>query len=103
MWPCNDYNKRGLSADFTLRYYSDHLKYDLFKASGCDTNENIYSRPNLNRKINALRYADKHGAAIYYNSLAGKQKTHRKQVDLIVPREVCLSCQHGVIILYYNL
>jgi len=62
VWPCNDYNKRGLSADFTLR-------------------------PNLNRKINALRYADKHGSAVYYNSLAGKQKTHRRQVNLILPRE----------------
>ena len=47
-----------------------------------------YFRPKLNRQINALSYADKRGQGVYYNALGASKKRHRKQVDLILPREV---------------
>ena len=45
-------------------------------------------RPKLNRQINALRYADKRGQGVYYNAQGANRKVHRKQVDLVLPREV---------------
>ena len=45
-------------------------------------------RPKLNRKINAMSYADKRGQGVYYNALGSNRKIHRKQVDLILPRQV---------------
>jgi len=44
-------------------------------------------RPKLNRKINAMSYADKRGQGVYYNALGSNRKIHRKQVDLILPRQ----------------
>jgi hypothetical protein len=43
----------------------------------------------LKRKINALRYADKHGAAVFFESLSGHKTTHRNQIQLNLPRQVC--------------
>ena len=94
IWPCNDYNKRGRSADITLRFLQMYLVnyfgyfLNIKKASLLLFFQRFKLRPKLGRPINAIRYADKHGAAVYYNSLAGKNKTHRKQIDLILPREV---------------
>jgi len=62
IWPCNDYTRRSESAQVTLR-------------------------PKLNRKINAMSYADKRGQGVYYNALGSNRKIHRKQVDLILPRQ----------------
>ena len=50
-------------------------------------------RPKLNRKINAMSYADKRGQGVYYNALGSNRKIHRKQVDLILPRQVSKRSQ----------
>ena len=79
IWPCNDYTRRSESAEVTLRYTPL-----LINGSICM----LYFRPKLNRQINALSYADKRGQGVYYNALGASKKRHRKQVDLILPREV---------------
>jgi len=62
IWPCNDYVRHSEMAQVTLR-------------------------PKLNRKVNALSFPDKRGQGVYYNALGGNRKVHRKQIDLVLPRE----------------
>ena len=54
-------------------------------------------RPKLNRKINAMSYADKRGQGVYYNALGSNRKIHRKQVDLILPRQVIEQSRNSTI------
>jgi len=40
-----------------------------------------------------MSYADKRGQGVYYNALGSNRKIHRKQVDLILPRQVSEQSQ----------